>query len=275
MTHYLSRYAKFSSIEEMDAAASRHLDIHWNKVNKTDRAVLEMIRCYSVKYLAAHLKHETIEKKLNLSNSTVRRTLRKLEKLQIIERIHYVRPVMSGLGANIYVILPVDDQGNLDRGTNEKEADESEDSRPHFENEPSFYQSKSLEDPIKTSQPAAEKCSTTLFGKMKSLLSISGDASKAREFFGIHRVLSRKMLKFEIHQEKGQLFEELAHRATRIAVMAQKTKTIRNLPGYFKGVLRQLISDELFSDIYQEYSVSVDDFYLPRNQDLTFTGNPR
>ncbi len=180
---------------------------------------------------------------------------------------------MSGLGANIYVILPVDDQGNLDRGTNEKETEESEDSRPHFENEPSFYQSKNLKAPIKTSQPAAEKCFTTLFGKMKSLLSISGEASKAREFFGIHRVLSRKMLKFEIHQEKGPLFEELAHRATHIAVMAQKTKTIRNLPGYFKGVLRQLISDELFSNIYQEYSVSVDDFCLPGNQNLTFTGN--
>ncbi len=57
MTHYLSSYAKFSSKEVMDAAARMHLDIHWNKVNKTDRAVLEMIRCYSVKYLAAHLNH--------------------------------------------------------------------------------------------------------------------------------------------------------------------------------------------------------------------------
>ncbi len=48
----------------MDAAARQHTDIHWNGMNKTDRAVLEMIRCFSVKYLAAHLKHEKIEKKL-------------------------------------------------------------------------------------------------------------------------------------------------------------------------------------------------------------------
>ncbi len=107
MTHYLSNYAKFNTKEEMDAAARQHTDIHWNAMNKTDRAVLEMIRCYSVKYLAAHLKHETIEKKLGKANSTIRRAICKLEELGIIERIHYVRPVMSGLGANIYVILPV------------------------------------------------------------------------------------------------------------------------------------------------------------------------
>lgn len=104
MTHYLSNYANFASKEEMDTAARQHLDTHWNQLNKTDRAVLEMIRCYSVKYLAAHLKHETIEKKLGKANSTVRRAICKLEKLGIIERIHYVRPVMSGLGANIYAI---------------------------------------------------------------------------------------------------------------------------------------------------------------------------
>ncbi|WP_025783449.1 hypothetical protein [Sporosarcina sp. D27] len=112
MTHYLSRYAQFETKEEMDPAAGQHLDIHWNQLNKTDRAILEMIRYCSVKYLAAHLKHETIEKKLGKSNSIVRRTICKLGKLQIIKRIQYVRPVMSGLGSNIYIILPVNEQGN-------------------------------------------------------------------------------------------------------------------------------------------------------------------
>lgn len=107
MTHDLSRYARFTKTEEMDTAVLRHADIHRNAMNQTDRAVLEMIRCSSVTYLAAQLKHQTIETELGISNSTVRRALRKLGKLEIIERIHYVRPVMSGLGANIYVILPV------------------------------------------------------------------------------------------------------------------------------------------------------------------------
>lgn len=50
------------------------------------------ITCYSVKYLAAHLKRETIETKLSLSYSTVRLAIRKLIKLLIIGLIHYIRP---------------------------------------------------------------------------------------------------------------------------------------------------------------------------------------
>ena len=75
--------------------------------------MLDLIRRYSVKYGAAHLKHETIEKAVKKSNATVRRAIRKLEKLGIIERIHFIRPVMSGLGANIYVILPFHDQSKM------------------------------------------------------------------------------------------------------------------------------------------------------------------
>lgn len=259
MTHYLAGYANFDTKQEMDAAARRHLDIHWNAVNKTDRAILEMIRCYSVKYLAAHLKHETIEKKLGMSNSTVRRALRKLENLRIIKRVHYVRPVMSGMGANIYVILPVDDQGNLDRGTTANEADEHKVSEGKSGNEPSFSKSKNLKDLIKTSHPPVEKLSTTLFGKMKSLLAFTGDESKARDLFGIHRALSGKMLKFTVHKGKEGLFEDLAYRATHITVMATKKKTIRSLPGYFSGVLRELIYGSLIADIHEEYTVAADD----------------
>ena len=93
-----------------------------------------------MQYLAAHLKHETIETKLGLSNSTVRRAIRKLIKLRIIERIHYIRSVMIGLGANIYVILPVNDL-ELNRG---KEADEPNKGtvfKSVSENELSIYKS--------------------------------------------------------------------------------------------------------------------------------------
>ena len=89
------------------------LPANWNDMNSTDRTVLDLIRRYSVKYGAAHLKHETIEKAVKKSNATVRRAIRKLEKLGIIKRIHFIRPVMSGLGANIYVILPFHDQSKM------------------------------------------------------------------------------------------------------------------------------------------------------------------
>ncbi|GKV65879.1 MULTISPECIES: hypothetical protein [unclassified Sporosarcina] len=258
MTHYLSKFAKFENKNEMDAAARKHADIHWNTMNKTDRAVLEMIRCYSVKFLAAHLKHQTIEMKLGLSNSTVRRSLRKLENLQIIERIQFVRPVMSGLGANIYLILPVHDQSKMNRGGQVAESGSGAVSEPILENEPSFYKAQNIQDPIKTSPPAGEKLSTTLFSKMKELLTLTGDSSKIREFFAIYRVLTGRMLKFEIYQESQGIFEDLGHRAMYISVMATKKKEIHNLPGYFKGVLRELIDETFFGNIYQEYSVPVE-----------------
>lgn len=263
MTHYLSPHAKFTNVEAMDTAAHQHADIHYNAMNKTDRAVLEMIRCYSVKYLAAHLNHETIEKKLNVSNSTVRRSLRKLATLEIIERIQFVRPITNGLGANIYVILPVGDQAGMNSPEKVEKPRHEAVSEVILEKEASFFKSKNNTQGSKTSHLADEELSTTLYSKMKDLLTLTGDISKARELFIIHRSLSGRMLRFEIHQGKEKLFEELAYRATKISVMAKKTKNIRNIAGYFSDVLRQLITDALFEDIHEEYSVSVDDFHLP------------
>ena len=113
MTTYLTEYAHFTNKQDLDEASRQHVLAHWDSMNQTERAVLDMIRRYSVKYGAAHLKHETIEKAIKKSNATVRRAIRKLEKLDIIERIHYIRPVMSGLGANIYVIKPFNDQSKM------------------------------------------------------------------------------------------------------------------------------------------------------------------
>ena len=106
MTLYLADYAQFKSKADMEEAIQLHISMHWKHMNNTDRAVLDIISLYSVDLGAAHLKHKIIEMGVNKSNATVRRTIRKLEKLEIIERIHYIRPIMSGLGANIYVIKP-------------------------------------------------------------------------------------------------------------------------------------------------------------------------
>lgn len=99
MITYLTQYAYFTNKNDLDAATRQHVLTHWNAWNQTERAFCR----YFVKYGAAHLKHETIEKTIKKYNAIVRRAIRKLEKLEIIERIHYIRPVMSGLGANIYV----------------------------------------------------------------------------------------------------------------------------------------------------------------------------
>lgn len=67
-----------------------------------------------------------------------------------------------------------------------------------------------------------------------------------------------QMLKFSIHADKGDLFEQLAIQALRISVQATKQKKVRNLPGYFTGVLRKLIGKALFSDAFLDYDVAVE-----------------
>lgn len=240
MTHYLQNYAYFTNKFDLDHAASTHRAEHWQAMNPTDRAVLDIIRQYSVKYGAAHLKHDTIAERIGKSNVTVRRAIRKLIALKIIEKTHFVRPVMNGLGANIYAIKPFEDTV--------EENEVNEDKRPEVEQ----VTTKTNMD----EKAVSEKMPTTFFERMKNLLaSTLGENQEARNFFGVYRQLTIPMLKFSIHADKGPLFETLGIQALQISVQATKRKKIRNLPGYFSGVLRELIDEALFSDAFMEYTV--------------------
>jgi len=141
---YLSSYAKFTDKYEMDEAANRHLSANWNDLNGTDRAVLDMIRRYSVKHGAAHLKADTIANTIQKSVATVRRAIRKLEALRIIERVPFIRRVLSGRGANIYAILPVNDHAEMNSRSKAVEATESIAQEPKIENEPLSFKSYNL-----------------------------------------------------------------------------------------------------------------------------------
>ena len=106
MTNYLAEYAYFTNEFDLDMALSGHKQDHWRAMNDTDRDVLNIIFHHSMEFGAAHLKHDTIAAAIGKSNVTVRRAIRKLVKLGIVDRIHYIRPTMNGLGANIYAIRP-------------------------------------------------------------------------------------------------------------------------------------------------------------------------
>ncbi|MGN7385495.1 hypothetical protein [Sporosarcina sp. SAFN-015] len=107
----------------MDAVAEQQLSLHRDNLTKSDRQVLDVIRRYSVKYGAAHLKHGRIEDATGKSNVTVCRAIRKLIKLEIIKKVHYFL-LMSGLRANIYIIFLFDDQRKMDdRDKNDKRHD--------------------------------------------------------------------------------------------------------------------------------------------------------
>lgn len=89
-----------------------------------------------------------------------------------------------------------------------------------------------------------------------------GDTKLAREFLGIHRAISGRMLKYDIYKEDLHVFEDLAYHALMITVMATKKK-IRNLPGYYKGVLDKLIDETYFKDIFMLFDEPEEWFYCP------------
>ena len=70
-----------------------------------------------------------------------------------------------------------------------------------------------------------------------------------------------QMLKFSIHEDKGELFETLAHASTTNLSPNNKTQNSKNLPGYYSGVLRELIDKALFSDAFMDYDVAVEGFF--------------
>lgn len=126
--NYLNEYAMFDSVKAMDEAIAEHIRRNRYELNETDRDVLMMLSRYSVKYKgAAHLKIDTIAAAIGKSGRTVQRVLRKLERLNIIERKEFIRKKSGGHGANIYVILPVDVAADMsDREDTDKPNDSNE-----------------------------------------------------------------------------------------------------------------------------------------------------
>lgn len=251
MHHYLTKHAHFASKEALDEATNKHTARHWNDLNQTDRAVLQLIRQYSAKYGSAHLKVETLEKQLGKSDATIRRVIRKLEKLKIMERIPFTRPVSSGLGANIYSILPLHEESEMNTPTNTSNVDGSKQPTKETEKEPLSFNI--INKDFKKTYPT-EKIPETLYGKMREYLSSTiGDTNLARKFYGIHRHHANKLLKFSIYEDKEPLFEQLAFEALHITIQATKRKQIHNLPGYFSRIYNKKIDDALFKDIHMDY----------------------
>lgn len=104
MLHHLSSYVQFQSVGEMDSNVQQHLNDH-----SLTKSQLRILQCIASHALAtpgvAHLKAETIAKKLAISPKTVYRAVKYLQEQGIIKKVAFTK--LNGIkAANIYIICP-------------------------------------------------------------------------------------------------------------------------------------------------------------------------
>ncbi|AOV07716.1 helix-turn-helix domain-containing protein [Sporosarcina ureilytica] len=236
--NYLSKYQSFANKFELNEAIASHLNDHRYQLNDTDLNVLTMLSRYAVKYPGvAHLKVGTIAKALQKSDRTVRRSVEKLERLQILKRQVFSREKTGGQGANLYIFLPYK-QIKLP--------------------EPKHEQVTKTEPSHDPNQPIVEEpmIPITLYSRIKDLVkSYTGNHHEglASKLYGIYRVHTTKLMKFEIHADKGELLKTIAIQAVRVLFQATKRKNIHNLIGYYDGIFRELTDKALFADAFMAY----------------------
>lgn len=239
--NYLSEFQPFATKDELNRAVSSHKQHHRCQLNDTDQKVLNMLSQYAVKFPGvAHLKLVTIAEVIKKSVRTVRRSMEKLEQLNVIKRQAFFRNKTGGLGANLYIFLPFN------------RLDKSSSVNPEIR-KTEVVHSTCVDQPY-TQEPI------TYYTRFKNLIqSYTGEdnADLASRLHGIYQTHSSRLMKFTIHENKGEVFESLALQAISILFQASKKKTIHNLIGYYDGIFRGLIDKAIFSEAFMDYDVPV------------------
>ncbi|WP_434786856.1 helix-turn-helix domain-containing protein [Bacillus velezensis] len=186
--HYLAEHQTFDSTAALNSAVYEHIKRNTYDLNDTDRQALKKIARYAVKFSgAAHLKAETLAELIGKSVKTARRALNKLATLGIVKKIATTRKINGGKGANIIVILPVDDQSTMsNRGQAEKPTETTAEA-PKTENEPSdsIKRSKNQNNVLDTATVPAEALKGALPDEIFNAMARYFDAEDIYKYYGI------------------------------------------------------------------------------------------
>ncbi|MDL0419713.1 helix-turn-helix domain-containing protein [Caldibacillus thermoamylovorans] len=236
---YLTEYQTFQSKNELNDAVNEHLTRHRHDLTDTDRDILQMISRYAVKYPGvAHLKADTIAQAIDKSKRTVQRSIRKLERLGIIERLPFIRKISGGYGANVYrVMSPVSPREQA------AEPCQSTDKPAKMENEPITSFKQNNNNLVNTYAKFRQLIAATLGNVDKQLI---------YRLYGVYKGQSTPLLRSEYNDKAA--VEAIGLQALKTAIFATKRKKIRNLAGYYNGVL-----DRMFDRLYHESIYSVFD----------------
>ncbi|ATO12159.1 helix-turn-helix domain-containing protein [Bacillus velezensis] len=236
--HYLAEHQTFDSTADLNSAVYEHIKRNTYDLNDTDRQALKKIARYAVKFSgAAHLKAETLAELIGKSVKTARRALNKLATLGIVKKIATTRKINGGKGANIIVILPVDDQSTMsNRGQAEKPTETTAEA-PKTKNEPSdlIKRSKNQNNVLDTAAVPAEALKGALPNEIYNAMARYFDADKIYKYYGIllrAKASVDRTIRLEDHAEP---FVEAWH----ATIMKAKSHEIKRFDDYLYAGFRK------------------------------------
>lgn len=272
--HYLHEYSTFNSTQELNYHVKQHTNKRYNDMNETQRRILQVISQYAINHNGScHLLIETIASVINKSRRTIERAIRVLIDLNIIDCLNTTRPVSGGKGANIYIIKPYiesNDASEVSHCTNAEKPTPASDSAPIVEKESAnslIYKSINTNTYVNedkdVKQTSNKPQSNTPYTRFKaSIQTFLGDSintvnkSLLYRLYGVYLAQTKALRKA---YDSNELIE-YAINAIRITFTTSKRKKLRNIAGYFNGVLSNKLDDmsvSLIEEMYNEGNVRV------------------
>ncbi|MGX6582827.1 helix-turn-helix domain-containing protein [Bacillus velezensis] len=236
--HYLAEHQTFDSTADLNSAVYEHIKRNTYDLNDTDRQALKKIARYAVKFSgAAHLKAETLAELIGKSVKTARRALNKLATLGIVKKIATTRKINGGKGANIIVILPVDDQSTMsNRGQAEKPTETTaEASKTKNEPSDSIKRSKNQNNVLDTATVPSEALKGALPDEIFNAMARYFDAEDIYKYYGI-------LLRAKANVDRTIRLEEHAApfvEAWHATIMKAKSHEIRRFDDYLYAGFRK------------------------------------
>lgn len=245
------RFANFNNIDSLNGAIRAHLYNKKHLLTPSAVAVFKLLARYGAKYCGcAFLKIDNIAEQTGYSRRTVCRALKLLEELQMVLRRHMMRPVSGGNGANVYVIqkyrkdADVTPAESLRPEPEQPSETSAEPDKPETETEIS----RSIDNKV-------FKRIGSVYDRFKSVVySYMPEKQLLYRLYGVYLYQTRYLKKAYSEQE----LLDTAIYSLRTAFNRYKKGGLRNLPGYFNGVLSKSLDRLYYSylneDEYYQYA---------------------
>jgi DNA-binding transcriptional regulator GbsR (MarR family) len=251
------RFANFKTIESLNTSIRQHLYNKKHELTPSAITVFKQLARYATKYTGvAFLKIATVMEITGFSRSTVIRALKLLQALGIVLKRHMMRPVSGGNGANMYVIqsyVPVEKTVKNVSDTppvTPREGDETPentgDSNTNSEPETLINLNPCNKELIRM-QSAYERMKSIVFSYVK-------DKELLYKMYGVY-LGQTKYLK-DAYRE-SELIRASVY-ALRTTFSKVKTKNIRNIAGYFNGILSNTL-DKLYEESISNMTFDVEE----------------